>query len=201
MKKIEEKYYKIWITLIKGIGIKRYINLIKKFKTIKNIFSASGKDLENIQLIDEKLIQNILNPQNKILAKKHLVYMEKNNIDIIELRPTFIENSIIDLKAKFHLFNDVYKTDDFILSSSDDETVFYLRNISNHKLTSIDYRTIINVLRDYYADLWGLDLNCGDYSIIYLFTLDHKFCKILIEPNMHLKVEKNENDKSLKLIN
>ena len=85
MKKIEEKYYKIWITLIKGIGIKRYINLIKKFKTIKNIFSASVKDLENIQLIDEKLIQNILNPQNKILAKKHLVYMEKNNIDIISI--------------------------------------------------------------------------------------------------------------------
>lgn len=125
----------------------------------------------------------------------------KNNIDIIELRPTFIENSIIDLKAKFHLFNDVYKTDDFVLSSSDDETVFYLRNISNHKLTNIDYRTIINVLRDYYADLWGLDLDCGDYSIIYLFTLDHKFCKILIEPNMHLRAEKNENDKSLKLIN
>ena len=85
MKKIEEKYYKIWITLIKGIGIKRYINLIKEFKTIKNIFSASSKDLVNIPLIDEKLIQNILNSQNKILAKKHLVYMEKNNIDIISI--------------------------------------------------------------------------------------------------------------------
>lgn len=125
----------------------------------------------------------------------------KNNIDIIELRPTFIENSIIDLKTKFRLFNDVYKTDDFVLSSSDDETVFYLRNISNRKLTSVDYRTVINVLRDYYADLWGLDLDCGDYSIIYLFTLDRKFCKILIEPNMHLGVEKAKNDKSLKLIN
>lgn len=125
----------------------------------------------------------------------------KNNIDIIELRPTFIENSIIDLKTKFRLFNDVYKTDDFVLSSSDDETVFYLRNISNRKLTGVDYRTVINVLRDYYADLWGLDLDCGDYSIIYLFTLDHKFCKILIEPNMHLGVEKEKNDKALKLIN
>ena len=125
----------------------------------------------------------------------------QNNIDIIELRPTFIENSIIDLKTKFRLFNDVYKTDDFVLSSSDDETVFYLRNISNRKLTSVDYRTVINVLRDYYADLWGLDLDCGDYSIIYLFTLDHKFCKILIEPNMHLGVEKAKNDKALKLIN
>lgn len=88
MKKIEEKYYKIWITLIKGIGIKRYINLIKKFKTIKNIFSASSKDLKNIQLIDEKLVQNILNPQNKILAKEHLVYMERNNIDIISIEDT-----------------------------------------------------------------------------------------------------------------
>lgn len=88
MKKIEEKYYKIWITLIKGIGIKRYINLIKEFKTIKNIFSASSKDLVNIPLIDEKLIQNILNSQNKILAKKHLVYMEKNNIDIISIEDT-----------------------------------------------------------------------------------------------------------------
>ena len=85
MIKIEYKYYKIWITLIKGIGIKRYINLIKKFKTIKNIFNATEKELTNIPLIDEDIIKNILNIQNKILAKKHLVYMEKNNIDIISI--------------------------------------------------------------------------------------------------------------------
>ena len=40
--------------MIKGIGIKRYINLIKKFKTIKNIFNASVNELkevvENIRL-------------------------------------------------------------------------------------------------------------------------------------------------------
>ena len=128
-------------------------------------------------------------------------YYLAKNLGKTELASKILQACKTVAMCQFHLFNDVYKTDDFILSSSDDETVFYLRNISNHKLTSIDYRTIINVLRDYYADLWGLDLNCGDYSIIYLFTLDHKFCKILIEPNMHLKVEKNENDKSLKLIN
>ena len=85
MIKIEEKYYKIWITLIKGMGIKKYINLINKFKTRKNIFNATKKELENIKLIDEKTINNILNPQNKILAKKHLEYMEKNFIDIIAI--------------------------------------------------------------------------------------------------------------------
>ena len=85
MIKIEEKYYKIWITLIKGIGIKKYINLINKFKTRKNIFNATKKELENIKLIDEKTVNNILNPQNKILAKKHLEYMEKHFIDIIAI--------------------------------------------------------------------------------------------------------------------
>lgn len=125
----------------------------------------------------------------------------QNNIDILELRPTFIENTIFDLKSKFHLFNDVYKTDDFVLSSSnEDETCFYLRNISNRKLTVVDYRTIINVLKDYYADIWGLDLNAGDYSIIYLYTTDHKFCKILIEPVMQLnKPFSSKNGRILKL--
>ena len=85
MIKIEEKYYKIWITLIKGMGIKKYKNLINKFKTRKNIFNVTKKELENIKLIDEKTINNILNPQNKILAKKHLEYMEKNFIDIISI--------------------------------------------------------------------------------------------------------------------
>lgn len=121
----------------------------------------------------------------------------KNNIDIIDLHPTFIENTIFDLKCKFHSFNDVYKNDSLVLAASnEDETVFYLYNIKNCNLTDIDYRTIINVLRDYYADMWGLDLNAGDYSIIYMYTTDHKFCKILIEPNMHLEKANNYNVKS-----
>ena len=85
MVKIEEKYYKIWITLIEGIGIKRYTNLINKFKTRKNIFNASKQELINIPLIDEKIIKNILDSSKRSLAKEHLRYMEKNNIDIISL--------------------------------------------------------------------------------------------------------------------
>lgn len=85
MIKIEEKYYKIWLSLISGIGIKRYINLINRLKTIKNIFNATKNEIQGIPLIDEKIIQKILNQENKILAKKHLIYMEKNNIDIISI--------------------------------------------------------------------------------------------------------------------
>ena len=52
MIKVEEKYYKIWITLIKGLGIKKYTNLINKFKIRKNIYYAKKEDLTNIPLID-----------------------------------------------------------------------------------------------------------------------------------------------------
>lgn len=41
--------------------------------------------MKNIPLIDENIIQNILDSQNKILAKKHLIYMEQNKIDIISI--------------------------------------------------------------------------------------------------------------------
>lgn len=85
MIKVEEKYYKIWITLIKGLGIKRYTNLIKKFQNRKNIFNSKKEDLINIPLIDSKIIENILNEKNKILAKQCLIYMEKNNIEIISI--------------------------------------------------------------------------------------------------------------------
>ena len=82
---IEEKYYKIWITLIPNLGIKKYQNLISKFKNIKNIFNASKKELENIKLIDEKICFNILNSEIRKLAKQHLIYMEKNKIDILSI--------------------------------------------------------------------------------------------------------------------
>lgn len=42
--------------------------------------------MKEIPLIDEKIIENILDPKNKILAKKHLIYMEQNKIDIISIQ-------------------------------------------------------------------------------------------------------------------
>ena len=84
-KNIEEKYYKVWITLIKDLGIKKYINLLKRFKTNKNIFNATKNDLIQSNLISEKLIDKILNVDIRNQVQKHLQYMQKNNIDIISI--------------------------------------------------------------------------------------------------------------------
>ena len=82
---IEEKYYKIWLTLIKNLGATKYAKLINIFKTNKNLFNAKKEELMSINLISEKLIQEILNQENRIKAKIHLQFMQKNQIDIISI--------------------------------------------------------------------------------------------------------------------
>ena len=82
---IEEKFYKVWLSLIENLGFKRYTILINKFKTNKNIFYASKNDLMNTKLINDKLLNNILNIETKNKVKKYLEYMQKNNIDIISI--------------------------------------------------------------------------------------------------------------------
>lgn len=83
---MEEKFYKVWLTLIEGLGIKRYINLIEAFKTDKEMFNASKRDLMRIKLIDEKICNNILDIQKRKMVVKYLKYMENNKIDIISIK-------------------------------------------------------------------------------------------------------------------
>ena len=82
---IEEKFYKVWISLIHGLGIKRYLNLLKAFKTNKGIFNATKEKLLQVDLIDEKICNNILNIEIRKSVKNYLKYMEMNNIDIISI--------------------------------------------------------------------------------------------------------------------
>ena len=82
---IEEKYYKIWLTLIEGLGIKRYSNLIKVLKNNKGIFDASKQELKQIKLMDEKIVSQILDSQKRQMALKFLKYMEYHKIDIISI--------------------------------------------------------------------------------------------------------------------
>ena len=72
---IEEKFYKVWLTLINGLGFKKYANLINYFKTNKNIFEASKLDLMPILKNDLRLANEILDSKLKSLAKEHLDYM------------------------------------------------------------------------------------------------------------------------------
>lgn len=82
---IEENYYKVWLSLIENLGIRRYTNLIKVFKTNKAIFNAVKSDLTKIDLINENLASTIVNVE---LRKKALIcveYMQKNKINIISI--------------------------------------------------------------------------------------------------------------------
>ena len=80
---IEEKYYKVWLSLIENLGVKKYTNLINELKINKAIFNASKNDLLKIDLINEKVANNILNIETKRKVNKYLEYMQKRNIDII----------------------------------------------------------------------------------------------------------------------
>ena len=82
---IEEQYYKIWLTLIKNLGHKKYSNLIKVFKSNVNIFKATKKELMQVESISERMSDEILNAQIRLLAKKHLKFMDKNHLDIISI--------------------------------------------------------------------------------------------------------------------
>ena len=82
---IEEKYYKVWLTLIKNLGFKKYINLIKKFKNHKAIFNEKKKKLQEVPLIDEKMAEKILDVVTRKRVLNHIKYMQANNIDIIDI--------------------------------------------------------------------------------------------------------------------
>lgn len=83
---IEEKTYKVWISLIKNLGIKRYTNLIQKFKSNKGIWNASKEELLKVEGIGNKLADLISNTNLKKYVEKHIEYMEKNYIDIISIQ-------------------------------------------------------------------------------------------------------------------
>ena len=55
------------------------------FKTNRNLYNAKKEELMSINLISEKLIREILNPENKRKAKLHFQFMQKNQIDIISI--------------------------------------------------------------------------------------------------------------------
>lgn len=82
---IEENFYKVWISLINNLGIKKYNSLIQRFENKKNIWCASKKDLLEVKGIGENLAGLILNQDLKKYVEKHINYMKKNNIDIISI--------------------------------------------------------------------------------------------------------------------
>ena len=80
-----DKEFKVWISLIKKLGIKRYQKLIQELGSKENLWNASENELQKIEGIGPKLSKVIANKQIKQDVKRHLDYMQNHSIDIISI--------------------------------------------------------------------------------------------------------------------
>ena len=85
MKNLENKKYWIWFSLIKGLGSKRKQKLLESYKTPEKIYKLTKKELITTNGIGEKMVENILKSKDEDYLKKYILYMQKHNIDIINI--------------------------------------------------------------------------------------------------------------------
>ena len=85
MKNLENKKYWIWFSLIKGLGNKRKQKLLESYKTPEKIYKLTKKELIATNGIGEKMVENILKSKDEDYLKKYILYMQKHNIDIINI--------------------------------------------------------------------------------------------------------------------
>lgn len=96
MEDIENKKYWIWFSLIKNLGTRRKIKLLELYKTPERIYNLKLEELLRINKIGKVLANNILDENIRLIVKKHIEYMKKNNIDIININdenyPVLLKN-------------------------------------------------------------------------------------------------------------
>lgn len=85
MKNLENKKYWIWFSLIKRLGSKRKQKLLESYKTPEKIYKLTKKELIATNGIGEKMVENILKSKDEDYLKKYILYMQKHNIDIINI--------------------------------------------------------------------------------------------------------------------
>ena len=82
---LKNKKYWIWFSLIKNLGARRKLKLLKIYKDPEIIYNLKKNELLKIEGIGEKIAKNILDENIKKEINRHITYMEKNDIDIISI--------------------------------------------------------------------------------------------------------------------
>lgn len=85
MEHLENKKYWIWLSLIKNLGSKRKQKLLEIYKTPDEIYKLKKEELVRVQGIGENLSDNILDETIRDRLNNHILYMQKNNIDIVSI--------------------------------------------------------------------------------------------------------------------
>lgn len=85
MNNLEKKKYWIWLSLINGLGAIKKKKLLEIYEIPEKIYGLKKEELLEIEGIGEKLADKILNEEIRKSIPKHIEYMQKNNIDIINI--------------------------------------------------------------------------------------------------------------------
>ena len=92
-----DKEYWVWFSLINNLGLKRKKILIDKYRTPKRIYELKKFELIQNKGIGDKIIKEILNEETREKAKQHYMYMEKNNMDIINITDKDYPNGLKEI--------------------------------------------------------------------------------------------------------
>ena len=85
MNEIENKKYWVWFSLIKGKKKKKKQELLRIYKTPEKIYNLKREELLKVNGIGEKSVDNILDNKIKKCINKHIEYMIKNKISLINI--------------------------------------------------------------------------------------------------------------------
>ena len=83
---MDKRIYWIWLSRLNGIGIKKFNNLINKYKNIENIWNLNKKELFKINGIGPKMAEQLLDEKYRLNLEKYLEYMIKNKIEIVGIQ-------------------------------------------------------------------------------------------------------------------
>lgn len=85
MNNLKSKKYWIWFSLIKKLGCRRKLKLLKIYKNPEIIYKLKKEELLKIEGIGEEIVNNIITSKNEQLLDYHMCYMIRNNINIINI--------------------------------------------------------------------------------------------------------------------
>lgn len=85
MLSIREKIYWIWLSRLPRIGTRTIENLLKKYKTLEEVYKLDIDELITNENIGNKLAQTIVSEEYRKNLDKYIEYMEKEKINIVTI--------------------------------------------------------------------------------------------------------------------
>ena len=97
MENLENKKYWIWLSLISGLGCVRKRKILQIYKTPERIYKLTKEELLKVDGIGEETAEKIIMSKNEKMVDYHIRYMQKNNIDIINIDEIYYPKSLREI--------------------------------------------------------------------------------------------------------